>query len=111
MNQKYADLIDKANGKTASAKIVKLMEKKITDPETFCYGLAKLATIGDEAAVNEIAHYLNNESAEVRLAACKAGIALGTSYMRTRVQYQLSVETDPATKAAIQTAFYDKFIK
>ena len=81
------------------------MSAKHTDAEVLQAGLAALAAIGDEDSVNHITHYLDHESPAVRLAACKAGISIGTEYMKTRVQHQLSRETDPDTKRAIQEAF------
>ena len=53
-------------------------------------------------------YFLDDENKEVRLAACKAAISIGTEYMKTRVRHQLSMEKDPEVKKQIQDAFNQK---
>lgn len=84
--------IKKWEAKKKSDKIIDVMSAKHTDAEVLQAGLAALAAIGDEDSVNHITHYLDYESPAVRLAACKAGISIGTEYMKTRVQHQLTCE-------------------
>lgn len=104
-DQSTIEKIKKLEAKKKSAAIIKLMDAKHADSDVICAGLDALSTIGDEDSVNHITHFLDHENAAVRLKACKAGIAIGTEYMKTRVRYQLGSETDPATKQAIQEAF------
>ncbi|MBQ7840652.1 MAG: HEAT repeat domain-containing protein [Lachnospiraceae bacterium] len=108
-DQSTLDKIAKAKQKKKTANIIKLMESRHADSQTLCCGLEALAEIADEASVNFITHYLDNPDPAVRIAACKAGIGIGTDYMKTRVRYQLSAEQDPPTKKAIQDAFNAKY--
>lgn len=108
-DQNTIEKIKKLEGKKKSGGIIKLMDSKHTDPEVICKALEALAAIGDEDSVNHITHYLDHENADIRLTACKAGIAIGTEYMKTRVQYQLGAEKDPAIKKAIQESFNAKY--
>lgn len=100
--------IKKYEEKKKSKPILKIMDAKHADSEVICAALDALKNIADEDAVNHITHYLDHEDAAVRLAACKAGIAIGTEYMNTRVRHQLSIEKDPETKKAIQEAFNNR---
>lgn len=102
--------IKKLEAHKKSAGIIKIMDKKHTDAEVLCAALSSLSVIGDEDSVNHVTHYLDHENPEVRLAACRAGIAIGTSYMKTRVQHQLANEKDPETKKAIQASFNAKYL-
>lgn len=108
-DQNTIDKIRKLEGKKKSAGIIKLMDSKHADTALICAGLESLSKIADEDSVNHITHYLDHEDPAVRLAACRAGISIGTEYMRTRVRYQLSAEQDPETKKAIQEAFNAKY--
>lgn len=101
--------IKKLEGKKKSAGIIKLMDGKHADADVICAALESLVNIGDEDSVNHITHYLDHPDKRVRVVACKAGIRIGTEYMKTRVRYQLSAEQDPETKAAIQQAFNEKY--
>lgn len=109
-DQKSMEKINNLKGKKKSGGIIKLMNGKHADPELICTALEALAEIGDEDSVNEITHYLDDPNSSVRIAACRAGIKIGSEYMKTRVRYQLSTEQDAATKKAIQEAFNAKFI-
>lgn len=109
-DQSTIEKIKKLSGKKKSGGIIKIMHGKHADSEILCTALNALAAIGDEDSVNQITHYLDHEEPDVRLAACKAGIAIGTSYMKTRVQHQLANEKDPDTKKAIQQAFNAKYL-
>ena len=104
-DQSTLEKITKLAAKKKSKAIIKLMDSKHADSEVIVAALGALEGIGDEDAVNHIAHYLNHEIPAVRIAACKAGIQIGTEYMKTRVQLQLKEEQDPATKNAIQEVF------
>lgn len=108
-DQSTIEKIKKFEGKKKSGQIIKLMNAKHADAELLCAGLESLSKIADEDSVNYITHYLDHEDSKVRIAACRAGISIGTEYMKTRVQYQLSAEQDPATKKAIQEAFNAKY--
>lgn len=108
-DQSTIDKIKKLEGKKKSAGIIKLMESKHTDNAIICAGLESLAHIADEDSVNHITHYLDHSDPSVRLAACRAGIAIGTEYMKTRVHYQFVSEQDPQTKEAIKQAYNEKF--
>lgn len=108
-DQSTIEKIKKLEAKKKSGNIIKLMDSKHADTDIICTALDSLAKIGDEDAVNHITHYLDHEDPKVRLAACRAGIGIGTEYMKTRVRYQLSAEQDPSTKAAIQEAFNAKY--
>ena len=101
--------IKKLEGKKKSAGIIKLLDGKHSDAEVMCAALEALSNIGDEDSVNHITHFLDHPDSKVRIAACKAGVKIGTEYMKTRVRYQLSVKQDPQTKAAIQEAFNEKY--
>lgn len=108
-NEKMIAKINKMQSKKKSGEIIKIMKSKHVDNEVLCAGLKALGEIRDEDSVNNITHYLGHADSNVRITACKAGIAIGTEYMKTRVRYQLSVETDPVTKQAIQKAFNEQF--
>lgn len=108
-DQSTIEKIKKFEAKKKSGSIIKLMCGKHADSEVICISLEALANIGDEDSVNHITHYLDSEDPKIRAAACKAGISLGTEYMKTRVQYQLRTEQDPETKKAIQEAFNAKY--
>ena len=108
-DQSTLDKIAKFGQKGKSDKIIKLMDSRHADSQTLCAGLAALAQVHDEAAVNHITHYLDASDPAVRIEACRAGVAIGTDYMKTRVQHQLAMEQDPATKKAIQEAFNAKY--
>lgn len=87
-----------------SKKVIKAMNKT-EDITILSEGLAALGQIGDEDAQNEIAHYFYHPEFEVRLAACKAGLAMDKEYLRTNVRHVWDLETDPAQKQAILDAF------
>ena len=108
-DQSTLDKIAKFGQKGKSDKIIKLMDSRHADSQTICAGLAALAQVHDEEAVNHITHYFDASDPAVRIEACRAGIAIGTDYMKTRVQHQLAMEQDPATKKAIQEAFNAKY--
>lgn len=103
--QSEIDKIKKLEGKRKSGPIIKLMDSRHADTEVIRAALESLANIADEDALNRITHYMEHESPAVRLAACQAGLKVGTEYMNTRVRYQLSTEQDAEVKTAIQEAF------
>lgn len=76
--------------------------------EVICAALEALATIDDEESTNAVTRYLGNENPQVRLTACRLGIESGTEYMKSRVQYQLSVEKDTEVREKIQKALNEK---
>ena len=97
------DKIAKAAAKKKTAVILKVLKK--ADAETMIAALEALGQIGDEDARNHITHYLDNENADIRLAACKAALTINSEYMKTRVRHQLAMEKDADVKAKIQEAF------
>lgn len=103
-DQSVLEKIQKLDEKKNSKKIIKLMEGKHADEAVICAALNALADIGDEDAVNHITHFISSENANIRVAACKAGVKIGSEYMSTQVRYQMSKETDPQIKAEIQKA-------
>lgn len=107
-DQSTIEKIKKLEEKRKSAGIIKLMDSKHAGTDVICAALESLANIGDEDSFNRITHYLEHESPEVRVAACRAGIKIGSDYMITRVRYQLSAEQDPEAKKAMQEAFNTK---
>lgn len=98
--------IHKLEEKRKSAAIIKHLHK--ADSEVLVAAIESLGHIADEDSCNYITHYLDDENKEVRLAACKAEISIGTEYMKTRVRHQLSIEKDPEVKKQIQDAFNQK---
>ena len=102
-SEKALAKIEKAASKKKSKDIIGLMAK--ADNAVLAKALDSLGKIGDEDSCNQITHYLDHENEAVRVAACKAGIAINTEYMKTRVRYQLSVEQNPQIKREIQDAF------
>lgn len=109
-DQATIDKIKKLEGHRKSGNIIKLMNGRHVDAEVICAGLEALSNIGDEDSVNYITHFLDDPNAQIRIAACRAGVKIGSEYMKTRVRYQLSTEQDAETKKAIQEAFNAKFI-
>lgn len=108
-DQSTIEKIRKFGSKRKSSKIISLMESKHADQAIICAGLEELAQIRDEDSVNTITHYLDHENPVIRLIACTKGIEVGTEYMKSRVQYQLSVEQDAEVKKKIQQAFNEKY--
>lgn len=102
-DQRENEKIDKLLQKKKSAGIIKLMGK--ADEQVLAHALTALGEIGDEDASNQVTHYLDHPDKEVRVAACRAALHIGTEYMKTRVGHQLAMETDPETKKRIQEAF------
>lgn len=92
--------IKKFVAKRRSDGIIKIMSKADNDVMICC--LNALAEINDEAASNMIAHSLDHPDSSVRIAACKAALALKTDYMKTHVQYLISKETDLEAKKTMQ---------
>lgn len=107
--QSTLEKIKKFGSRNKSGKIIKLMDSKHADAEIICAALEALATIGDEDSANAITHYLGHEDPQVRLTACCMGIKSGTEYMKSRVQYQLSVEKNAEVKEKIQKALNEKY--
>ena len=101
-DRKEEEKIEKLVQKKKSTPIIKLMAK--ADKETLAACLAGLGQIGDEASVNQMTHYFDNEDGDIRLAACKAALVINDSYIQTRVRHQLSVEKDEKIKAGILEA-------
>lgn len=108
-DQSMIEKIRKFGSKGKSGKIIKLMESRHADQAVICAGLEELAKIKDEDSVNIITHHLDHENPVIRLTACIQGIAVGSEYMKSRVQYQLSVEQDAEVKGKIQQAFNEKY--
>ena len=106
--QSELEKIKKLEEKRKSAGIIKLMDSRHADTEVICAALDALSAIADEDSLNRITHYMEHETPAVRLAACRAGLKVGTEYMNTRVRYQLSAEQDAEVKKAIQEAFSAK---
>ena len=104
-DQKLEAKIEKAAAKKKSGPIVKVLAK--ADEEVLVKALTALGDIGDEDSRNNITHYLDHENKQVRLAACRAGIKIGTDYMNTRVRHQLAMEKDPEVKQEIQKILND----
>ncbi len=104
-DQNEIEKIKKLEAKRKSGGIIKLMDSRHADTEVICAALEALSNIGDEDSLNRITHYMEHETPAVRLAACRAGLKVGTEYMNTRVRYQLSAEPDAEVKKAIQEAF------
>lgn len=102
-SEKTLAKIEKATTKKKSKDIIGLMAK--ADNTVLVKALEALSKIGDEDSCNQITHYLDHADDAVRVAACKAGIAINTEYMKTRVRYQLSVEQNSQVKKEIQDAF------
>ena len=102
-SEKTLAKIEKATTKKKSKDIIGLMAK--ADNTVLVKALEALSKIGDEDSCNQITHYLDHADDAVRVAACKAGIAINTEYMKTRVRHQLAMEKDEAIKAQIQEAF------
>ncbi len=92
--------IKKLAAKKKSDGIIKIMSKADTEVTVCC--LEALAQINDESASNTIARSLGHPDSTIRIAACKAAIALNTDYMKTHIQYMLSKETDEAVKKQMQ---------
>ncbi len=101
--EKALTKIEKAATKKKSKDIIALMNK--ADETVLVKALGALGQIGDEDSCNQITHFLDHENDAVRVAACKASIAINTEYMKTRVRYQLSVEQNAQVKREIQDAF------
>ncbi len=101
-DQKEEEKIAKLAEKKKSAPIIKILAK--ADKDTAIAGLKALGSIGDEASVNMLTHYFDNEDGDIRLAACKAALIINDSYIQTRVRHQLAVENDEKIKAGIQEA-------
>ena len=100
--KKEEEKIAKLAEKKKSAPIIKILAK--ADKDTAIAGLKALGSIGDEASVNMLTHYFDNEDGDIRLAACKAALIINDSYIQTRVRHQLAVENDEKIKAGIQEA-------
>lgn len=105
-DSKEEEKIEKLAAKRKSDAIIKIMQK--ADADVVVTALGALATVGDEAACNEITHYIDAEERKVRIAACKAALTIKTEYMNTRVRHQIAEEKDPEVKAAIQAALNAK---
>ncbi|MDO4294075.1 MAG: HEAT repeat domain-containing protein [Eubacteriales bacterium] len=106
--QGMLEKIHKLEGKHKTAGIIKVMESRHADAEVVCEALNALADVADEDAINEITHYLEHDDPKVRIAACKAGLRVGTDYLNTRVHYQLSQDKDPEVKKAVQEAIDER---
>lgn len=102
-DDKALSKMQKAVAKKKSGPIIDLMKK--ADKEVLIKALEALGQIGDEDATNRITHYLDHEDKDVRLAACRGALVINTEYMKTRVRYQLSKETDPDVKQKMQEIF------
>jgi len=103
-SEKAMTKIEKAVSKKKSRDIIELMAK--ADNIVLIKALDALGQIRDEDSCNQITHFLDYENDAVRVAACKAAIAINSEYMNTRVRYQLSVEQNAQVKREIQDAFY-----
>lgn len=101
-DQKEIDKLSKLVEKRKSGTIIKMMGK--ADAAVLVQALDALGKIGDEDSCNMITHYMEHEDNDVRTAACKAAMVIGTEYMRTRVRRQMSVEKDEGVKKALQDA-------
>lgn len=77
--------MEKAVAKKKSGVVIDCMKK--ADSELLIKAFEALGKIGDEDACNHITHYLDHEDKEVRIAACRAGLAIDTEYMKTRVRH------------------------
>ena len=95
--------IEKAVAKNKSKLIFPLLNK--AEPEVMVKALEAMGKLGDEDSRNCITHFLDDPTAEIRVAACKAALVINNEYMKTRVSYQLSVEQDEAVKKEIRDAF------
>ena len=102
-NEKVFAKMEKFAAKKKSNKVIDLMKK--ADNETLIKALESLAQIADEDSCNMITHFLDNPADEIRVAACKAALAINTEYMKTRVRYQLQTEQNAEVKREIQDAF------
>lgn len=92
--------IQKLAAKRKSDAIIKILKNADAEVATCC--LNALAEINDEAASNAIAHCLEDSDNTIKLAACKAALAINTDYMKTHVRHVLTKETDEAVKTEIQ---------
>ena len=102
-DEKAFSKIDKAVAKKKSGPVLDVMKK--ADKEVLIKALEALGKIGDEDSCNRVTNYLDHEDKDVRLAACKAAVAINTEYMKTRVRYQLSKEADADVKKKMQEIF------
>lgn len=98
-------LFDAAIASKKSKKVIKVMNKNSENLELLAAGLAALGQIGDEDSQNEIAHYFYHPEFSIRLAACKAGLAMDKEYLRTNVRHVWDLEQDPVQKQIILDAF------
>ena len=95
-DQKEEEKIEKLVQKKKSAPIIKLMGK--ADKETLTACLAGRSQIGDEASINQMTHYFDNEDGDIRLAACKAALVINDSYIQTRVRHSFQLKKTRRSK-------------
>ncbi len=101
MDQKVLDKITKFVGKGKSGKIISLLNGKKADADLKTAALEALAKIKDEDAVNAITHCLDAEDVNVKLAACKAAVSIGSDYLVTQVRNIMQGEKSADIKAKI----------